>query len=67
MERDGEIVNNFDSDEEELQEENEENMLEYNQNEFQFEKIYKKLIDIHLLQKEFKCDKCGKTMLMGNG
>ena len=54
MERESEIVNTFDSDEEELQEENEENMLEYNQNEFQFDKIYKKLIDIHLLQKEFK-------------
>ena len=66
MERDSEIVNNFDSDEEELQEENEENMLEYNQNEFQFEKIYKKLIDIHLLQKEFQCAKCGKIMVMVN-
>ena len=50
MESESEIVNNFDSDEEEHQEENEENILEYNQNEFQFEKIYKKLIDIHLLQ-----------------
>ena len=30
------MVNNFDSDEDELQKENEENMLEYNQNEFKF-------------------------------
>ena len=50
MESESEIVNNFDSDEKEHQEENEEKILEYNQNEFQFEKIYKKLIDIHLLQ-----------------
>ena len=64
MESDSEIVNNFDSDQEEHHEENEENILEYNQNEFQFEKIYQKLTDIHLLQKEFKCDKCGKTMVM---
>ena len=66
MESDSEIVNNFDSDQEEHHEENEENILEYNQNEFQFEKIYQKLTDIHLLQKEFKCDKCGKTMVMVN-
>ena len=66
MERDSEIVNNFNSDEEQLQEENEENMLEYNENEFQFENIYKKLIDIHLLQKEFQCEKCGKIMVMVN-
>ena len=36
MESVNKIVNNFDSDEEELQEENEENILEYNQNEFQW-------------------------------
>ena len=66
MESDSEIVNNFDSDQEEHHEENEENILEYNQNKFQFEKIYQKLTDIHLLQKEFKCDKCGKTMVMVN-
>ena len=66
MESNSEIVNNFDSDQEEHHEENEENILEYNQNEFQFEKIYKKLIDIHLLQKEFQCAKCGKIMVMVN-
>ena len=36
MESNSEIVNNFDSDQEEHHEENEENILEYNQNEFQF-------------------------------
>ena len=66
MESNSEIVNNFDSDEEELQEENEENMSEYNQNELQFEKNYKKLSDVHLLQKEYKYKKWGKTMLMIN-
>ena len=66
MERDSEKISNFDSDKEELHVENEENMLEYNQNEFQFEKIYKKLIYIHLLQKEFQCEKCGKIMVMVN-
>ena len=41
MESDTEIVNNFDSDKEETKEENEENILEYNQNKFQFEKFIK--------------------------
>ena len=41
-------------------------MSEYNQNELQFEKNYKKLSDVHLLQKEYKYKKWGKTMLMIN-
>ena len=49
----GEIVNNFSSDDEGHKIENNENMLDYNPNEFEFETIYNKFI----LKKDFICRK----------
>ena len=50
-----EIVNNFSSDEEGNNEGNNENMLDYNTGEFEFENIYNKLLQMHILKKGFKC------------
>ena len=61
-----EIVNNFSSDEEGNNEGNNENMLDYNTGEFEFENIYNKLLQMHILKKGFKCEKCGKEMKIAN-
>ena len=64
MEDDIEKVDNFDSDEQSHNEENLENILEYNLNEYQFEIIYNKMVQMHILKKDFICEICGKTMFM---
>ncbi len=61
-----EIVNNFSSDEEGNNEGNNENMLDYNTGEFEFEKIYNKLLQMHILKEGFKCAKCGKEIKIVN-